>query len=294
MKLKNIIILAGISVLTFGLLGCGTGSEKEDSKTKWSELKVIEEKESCYAAGFYSKDIGLRVGYNGAVSYTTDSGDNWENGVNKSKCRFGLDIINEKVAYNCGNGGHVRKTTDGGANWTAVADFGQSEPLQCRHMSFISENEGWIAGPNNLGFTQDGGTTWKEIKTLPSDIGDILSIYYLKSNYGYVVDSKGKLYITSDGGDTWTTKELKVNDINNLIVKTITVDMHFSDEKNGDIYYLDTNNKLKAISTSDGGDTWTNQLMPDKDGEGLYLNKDGNILTVLNSMGFELTVLEKE
>lgn len=295
MKLKNVIILFGIATLGFGLVSCGTSSEKEDSKkAKWSEVKVLEEADSCYAAGFYSKDFGIRVGYSGATSYTTDSGSNWVKGINKSKCRFGLDIINEKIAFSCGNDGNVRKTTDGGANWSAVADFGPSVPLQCRHMSFISENEGLIAGPKNLGFTQDGGNTWKEIKTLPSDIGDILSIYYMKSNYGFVVDSNNKLYITSDGGETWTTKDLKVNDINNEIVKTITVDMHFDDEKNGEIYYLDTNNKLKAITTTDGGDTWNNEVMPDKEGEGLYLNKDGKILTVLNSNGFELTVLEKE
>ena len=95
-----------------------------------------------YVAGFHDDGFGITVGYSGDVRYTTDGGQLWTSAENKSWCRYGLDIVDEKTAWHCGNGGHVRASTDGGQTWQTVADFGPNQPDHCRFLSFLDAKTG--------------------------------------------------------------------------------------------------------------------------------------------------------
>src|SRR5512143_1438269 len=127
----------------------------EAVKEPWQVAQKLTYTHAVYYAGFMNESFGMTVGYGGEVHYTNDGGASWPQAANSSKCRFGLEIVDDQVAWHCGNGGHVRKSTDGGKTWQAVADFGPSEPNQCRFLSFLDDTTGWAATPSQLAATND-------------------------------------------------------------------------------------------------------------------------------------------
>lgn len=290
MVLKKIIVFSCITVLSVGLFGCGTEVQKE-TKYNWEVSNTIDITHNSNIGGFYNDNLGITVGYAGEIHYTTDAGATWPKSENSSMCRFGLDIVSEKIAWCCGNGGHVRKTVDGGKSWQKVTNYEKSESDQCRFISFLSENTGWIASPDKLASTKDGGITWTEIK-LPTDINKIFSIDLLNENIGYLVDGNNKLYTTKDGGLTWNAKEIKDLNLDKIIASTNTSVLRFTDERNGTFFYYGEDNNLKCINSTDGGDTWNNEILPEIKGNALYLSRDAKLLTV-NSYGEKKITLLK-
>lgn len=290
---KKIIFAIVITFVGTVLSGCGnmasTVKENSTVKSNWKKIRTISIKHKSNIGGFNDDQFGITVGYAGEVHYTTDGGKMWPQGINTSFCRFGLEIIDNKIAYNCGNAGHVRKTVDGGANWTEVSDFGDYEPNQCRYLSFIDENTGWIAAPKKLGSTIDGGKTWTNID-LPNKATNILAISLVNKDEGYIVDSTSILYITKDGGKTWTNKKLSMNNMDNAVWNTNNEVLRFLNSKNGIIFYYDKSNKLKCYRTTDGGDTWKEDILPDITGDGLYLSKDCKYLSVNSESGPIITL----
>jgi len=292
MKKKNILAIIGITILSIGLIGCGNSTSAANTKNEsnWEVSKTLDISHKNNIGGFYNDNFGITVGYSGEIHYTNDGGAPWPRSTNTSMCRFGLDIVSEKIAWCCGNGGHIRKSLDGGQNWVAVKDFGRSLPNQCRYISFLDDKKGWVASPKLLGATIDGGETWTEI-TLPSGIGNILSMNLLNEKIGYLVDSNSKLYTTKDSGATWETKDVKTTDMSTMVWDTNTTLLKFTDDKNGTFFYGNNDVKLKCIKTSDGGATWNEELLPDVNGGGLYLSHDGKILSINTDQGNKITLL---
>ena len=294
MKFKKASAILGISIMGLGLIGCGSAAETKTNKSNWEVVKTIDnvKQNANHIGGFLTEDYGFTVGYAGECHYTTDGGETWPKASNKSICRFGVYFIDENLGWNCGNGGNVRKTTDGGKTWTELTDFGDYLPNQCRYIKFTDENTGWIASPKKLGATKDGGKTWTTL-TLPSGIGDIMTIDLLDANTGYLVDINNNLYITKDAGTSWNSKPMNISDINNEIVPTNEALLRFTDNDNGTFFYYDTNQKLKCSTTKDGGDTWEEQTMPDTEGFGIFLSADEQYLSI-NSVGKDTITLLKQ
>lgn len=289
MVIKKLIAFSCIAVLSVGLIGCGTTSIA--SKSNWEISSTMDITQNNNIGGFYNDNFGITVGYAGEIHYTTDAGVTWPKSENVSMCRFGLDIVSERIAWCCGNGGNVRKTVDGGETWQKVTNYGKSEPDQCRFISFLSENTGWIASPDSLASTKDVGVTWTEIK-LPTGINKIFSIELLNENIGYLVDVNNKFYTTKDGGATWNAKEIKDLNLDKIISSTNTSVLRFTDERNGTFFYYGDDNNLKCIKSTDGGDTWNNEILPEIKGNALYLSRDAKLLTV-NSYGEKKITLLK-
>ena len=291
MKNKIISIIACTLVLGISIIGCG--NEKDKSKTGLEKIKETTIEKQMNIIGFNDEIFAIGVGYSGAVNYTEDGGDSWTDGVNKSKCRFGLDIVNDKVAYNCGNGSHVRKTIDGGKNWTEVADFAGSKPDHCKYIRFINEEIGWIASNNLLGVTKDGAKTWEEIK-LPEGISKIVAIDLLDENVGYVIDDNNKMYISNDGGANWENKEVKMDNFDNKMEDAPKCAVKFLDDKKGYIYYVTKDYTIVGIYTEDGGETWEEEKLPKIDGGGyIYISRDAKYITITQGAGTSFVLLER-
>lgn len=294
MKLKQLLIGMCVTAIGLGFTGCTQNSANIYSKGKWEVSKTLEISQPNYIGGFYDENYGVTVGYKGNVYYTKDGGDSWTHANNNSWCRFGLCIVNDKVAYNCGNRGHVRKTTDGGENWDAeVTDYGVGEPNQCRYLSFIDENTGWIAAPKQLAMTTDGGQSYTEIK-LPDGIGNILSMDLYNESTGYLIDDNNNLYMTNDKGSTWTSTAINISNIDTEIKKTNGQYLRFMDENNAVLFYLDKDNhNVKCAYTSDAGKSWKDKEIPNVDASsGFYLSKDGKTLSANGINGMEMTILK--
>lgn len=263
---------------------------------QWQVISQIEVTHPTTIAGFLNDTFGITAGPNGETHYTTDGGKTWTKANNSSLCRFGLDIVDEQVAWHCGNSGHVRVTTDGARNWQAVADFGPSEPTHCRFLSFLDDKTGWAATPNQLAATQDGGMTWTEIAR-PDDIQTIMAIALRTASDGYILDSGGKLFVTQDGGKTWSTRELApiADDSGKSFAWYVpSAAVRFLDSERGLVVMnfrnaVTNKNQAMAMRTADGGQTWSQASIPVTGA--LYLSHDGEILTVTSLTGREITVL---
>jgi photosystem II stability/assembly factor-like uncharacterized protein len=258
-------------------------------------------------AGFLNSQFGMGVGYDGGIMVTNDGGKNWESASNNSWCLFGLDIIDEKHAITCGNNMHVRTTLDGGQKWTAVTSWGNSEPDQCRYLSFLDAKTGWAASPSNLTSTTDGGLTWHDIVLAP-DMSAILNISLRAPGQGYLMDKMGSLFGTRDGGQTWTKisssfgSAMNFQEFVGLAPESApNMTFRFLDDKNAiavfrqRVYSPDNTATITMIAsaTHDGGLTWIRELLPEVDGNYLvYLSRDGKYLTLTDRTATDVIVLE--
>ena len=143
-----------------------------------------------------------------------------------------------------------------------------------KDVTFLNENLGWAAGSPHwnqsekkfLGTilkTTDGGSSW-----IAQDAG-IAETYYavvfLNSNSGWVAGSNGTILHTSDGGAHWTLQPVNTSDT--------FKGLEFTDPRNGwvtsvrpihkDWQGSDDDWEAAIWHTSDGGQNWTRQTLPD-------------------------------
>lgn len=274
MMKKHIFILLSLFILIFGLIAV----QAEEKSGSWKEVLQLVVKHPSNLAGFLNETQGITVGYAGEIHYTKDAGKTWPNAVNSSFCRFGLDIVNDKLAWNCGNAGHVRMSTDGGETWSAVSGFGDMEPDQCRFLSFVDDKNGWIASPYRFAITADGGKTWNELDS-PAGNKDTAAVFLRTPNEGYMLDVSGNLYMTEDGCKTWSVRTLPLGGQKILNSRCPVAAIQFSDVNHGSII-ISQKGTICSYVTADGGKTWAKELISDKYSGFLYLTHDGKTLTV--------------
>lgn len=300
MKIKkcSLLLLTVFFILSFSSCGGKTvKTSNEPLKPKWKVVSSITNELKVTIAGFNDEKCGIAVGRDGTTHYTDKGFNKLRGGSGSQKaCLFGLCIINNKVAYACGNGSTVVKTLDGGANWQEITDFGTSEPSHARYLSFVDENSGWIAMPQDihntcqLARTMDGGKTWTGIN-LPNDINAIMTIYLRDSSNGYILDKSNILYTTHDGGKSFSKQKINIDDMFDFsslafLPYSQQVALRFLDEKNAIIAYIGKNKKLKVARSSDGGVTWLNEPVEDVKGGAIYISSDGKIISLVQNDGF--------
>jgi photosystem II stability/assembly factor-like uncharacterized protein len=71
---------------------------------------------------------------------------------------------------------------------------------------FTSATNGWVAGDRGyLGFTLDGGKTWRKYPLNTTE--DINEIYFRNEKNGYLVAGR-KMFITHDAGRSWQETQI--------------------------------------------------------------------------------------
>lgn len=184
-------------------------------------------------------------------------------------------------------------STDGGQTWQAVADYGN-----CRAMSFLDAQSGWIATADRLSRTQDGGKTWEDVP-LPEDVSEIAAISLRTEEEGYLLDDAGVLHVTRNGGETWTAHPVGFD----LQAKTIpsrptaSAALRFTDADHGVIAVHLTGGLQGGVvvaRTADGGQTWEQTTVFETELPliTLYLSRDGSTLTITDELDASITVLQ--
>jgi Ricin-type beta-trefoil lectin domain len=135
--------------------------------------------------------------------------------------RIELDSCDPNLLY-AGSPGRLLRSRDGGATWQALSlppghfpgnnGFFFSVPDECNQILIISG--GTFAGPHNILFSDDAGTTWQERGSIPSALG-VLKVIVLSSTdlvattlecyVGCVPDHLVELRVSHDSGSTWST-----------------------------------------------------------------------------------------
>lgn len=301
MRRKQLFMYAAALCLCIGITGCKSNGDEqtntdnnitvkaseaptEEAKESTSEWKVVNNitfEHKANKIAFHSIDYGITVGYSGEIHYSGDQGKTWPQAENKTACLFGIDIIDENVAFACGNNKNVTKTTDGGKTWKRVTDFGGTSSNQCQMLSFVDENTGFIASQSQLAYTNDSGNTWTERKA-PAKI---MAIYLATATKGYLVGADRKLYVTEDAGTTWGAQEFNIEGFENSLTASTSCAFSIEEDGSGIFFYLEKGGILKCFEAEDGSADWTktaelNVMVDDDNPIFLYLSKDAKCLTL--------------
>ncbi|MBW8361139.1 MAG: T9SS type A sorting domain-containing protein [Kaistella sp.] len=198
----------------------------------------------------------------GAVLYkTTNGGTTWTRTVLSTTLGdVGIQVqfIDANTGwillYNMNTGTPIfLKTTNGGATWVPTNGGGIFYYLNATTGYAFSAGPS-LPPPYTISKTTDGGASWTTIytDTLP---GALTAIQFIDANQGWVVGDNGKILKTINGGTTWTpiTPPSSTNYTDLLV--------NFVDINTGWIAARD-NNQFFMLHTTNGGNTWTQQMLP--------------------------------
>jgi photosystem II stability/assembly factor-like uncharacterized protein len=185
---------------------------------------------------------------------------------------------------------------DSGQAWEGTGTAGGNNCM----VSFADAKTGWLFGALKLKATKDGGGTWEEV-VLPEDtrITKIAGISLRAAGAGYIVTSDAVLHATQDGGKSWSSLPLGLEGYEGMMLLP-------TDLPSAAIRFFDADNGLVVLSlvgggksivvglrTTDGGETWTDEVVLSGDAGIPYLTHDGKFLTLTSFLkNNQVTVLE--
>lgn len=204
----------------------------EDGGKIWQERLGLEPGDSKMLGGvaLTGQSEGWTVGNDGRIMKTQDGGKNWKN-VNKfNECGDIPFFINKKTGwlyqhFTPHSLNVACRTDDGGQTWTKQ-DIG----MKVMNIFFINDLTGWAVGiveeqkdpksidlSNNrikeasiIKYTTDGGKTWitqfKEYMSGKS-YTDLVGVFFINPNTGWVVGDSGYILHTEDAGKHWERQE---------------------------------------------------------------------------------------
>ena len=105
-----------------------------------------------------------------------------------------------------GDRGYVVFSDDQGVTWGRAKT--PAVPLLTA-IEFADAKTGWAAGHDAVILaTIDGGATWTQQFSAPSEQRPLLDLAFLSSTEGFAVGAYGAFYETSDGGKTWSPRKV--------------------------------------------------------------------------------------
>lgn len=186
-----------------------------DGGQNWTKVYTPSKRFGISSVYFVNKTVGFCAAGN-LILKTVNGGDTWtEYEVqNANGLVIKITFVNEQKGFAIGTFNKVLVTVDQGTTWQVLS------PGNSRQYVAISalDKTIYLAAPDKIIKSADGGDTWKE---LPNSPADIRSIHFSNSSTGYAFGGGnysggdwgymyGAIYCTNDGGNTWNgTKEVK-------------------------------------------------------------------------------------
>jgi photosystem II stability/assembly factor-like uncharacterized protein len=129
-----------------------------------------------------NRNIGVVVGDDNYIRYTTDGGVNWplatENIATGTLDLEEVVMINPTTGFAVGDNGTLVKTIDGGANWLVqTVPWGTKNLLD---IEFNTPNRLWVAGIDQLCYySTDGGANWTNADVTPIvTTYDVMTVHF--------------------------------------------------------------------------------------------------------------------
>ena len=155
------------------------------------------------------------------------------------KCYF----LNADTGFVLSSDGKIFRTKDGGKNWD-IFQLSQSGFLSS---IFFIGNKGWACGGSDskglLTTTEDFGETWKEQYNFANI--NLMDVFFLNENIGFILEQYRKLLKTTDGGETWIEIEVTTDPHNYLS------NIFFVNDSSGWI-----GGYFKFLNSDNQGNTW--------------------------------------
>jgi len=207
---------------------------------------------------------------------------------------------------------HILRTTDGGGTWQQVTPpqpwqvseyFGMTPAMAVRSATELYVAYGGGPAPIVVWHTTDAGATWTYSQPLEQPaIMDMFfpsDLYFVDAQNGWLMAHLGAgmnhdyiaIYRTTDGGNTWT--RVVDPDKNNLTMSFSKNGLHFANSTRG--WVTGSTNgvydDLFLYQTDDGGDTWTQLVLPSPNGDAAFFTTMGNVCNSSPVMIFGSTAL---
>jgi len=224
---------------------------------------------------FIDANTGWATTLNGTVLKTTDGGETW---TSYSFAKVAPNIIFNlcyMVKFTDQNTGfiiagktlriYLLKTTDGGVNW-AIKDSLVATTSKYWYDLDFNGNNGVLVGDKKdiQKYSTDGGETWKFSTTITDNFFYMQKfVKFLSQN---VVLSIGEgnefngvilpVYKSTDGGINWVKKSQSFSTVYDRVK-----DAYFKNDLEGIGVGSDGFSKAFLIKTSDGGETWSNEVL---------------------------------
>ncbi|MFI5253082.1 MAG: YCF48-related protein [Bacteroidota bacterium] len=204
---------------------------------------------TLHALSYADINNGILVGDSASIYRTTDGGGTWVNQLSgtimaaQGYAFGGATLIDAKNAYVTGSHSTIVHTTDGGISWNLEMTSGDDWLFKC---VFADANHGYVMGNHSVLYTSDGGAHWTN--QFSSALGTFRSIASPSPGNWFAIRYNRSILRTTDNGahwdsvDTGTQREL--------------YDVAFSSALNGIIVGHGI-----ILHTSDGGNSWTTQLL---------------------------------
>src|SRR6185436_12960364 len=113
-------------------------------------------------------------------------------------------IGNRVVAV--GDRGYIVYSDSNGESWSRAK--APAAPLLTA-VRFADAKNGWAVGHDSVILaTADGGETWTQQFSAPSEQRPLLDILFLSPTNGLAVGAYGAFYETTDGGKSWTARKV--------------------------------------------------------------------------------------
>lgn len=151
----------------------------------------------------------IAVGDAGTILLSDDDGSSWQRiepfTTQKFRSVFVKDSLTFFAVASHDNGlGELYKTIDGGQNWVLLYNVSNRS---FRDIHFPNDSVGYVVGyPSFVAKTTDYGNTWQDISSISILSGELISVYFLNSDTGFVGRNitNNAMYKTEDGGLTWS------------------------------------------------------------------------------------------
>ena len=261
------------------LAACSPQASAPCTSDNWEIIGQVDFGQPTISVMFRDPSFGIATDLGSGIHYTEDGGTTWEFSTDAGFSRVALDM-DANTLWHVGYGGALLRSTDGAHTWEHISQLPHSAHIE--YISFSDLMNGWFVSTEvrKLFVTSDGGKTWNALP-LPDDMGRVASIQQRTTTEGYLLDTAGKLFITHDGGSDWTNRSLPSVEGLAIPDQNHSVALRFMDERDGLVALNRVGggtSRVYVLRTTDGGSTWTEELLPVSIGM-FFLTRDGTLLT---------------
>ncbi|MBU8934723.1 MAG: hypothetical protein KOO62_12060 [candidate division Zixibacteria bacterium] len=142
-----------------------------------------------------------------------------------------------------------------------------------RGVSFVDEDNGWLAGLGGIILrTDDGGDSWHMLNSVTE--ADIWDVDFMDTDTGWAVGDNGKILRTGDGGLTWSSASAEITDRTIFDLKVL------SGRK-----LLTVGGGSKVLFSLDGGRTWDSISVDDGSADLFGLDISGDAAVAVGDSG---------